>query len=198
MILLVGRKGPMQDGALLVDRDHPFFLHEGETCDRKKCLMLIVALSRAVRRGPMEAFRLDMIIENRTIRVQTTGGTDVLDITSLVAAEIEESGIGNGFVTLFIPGSTAALTTIEFESGVVHDLMNAIERMAPRDMYYEHNERWGDGNGYSHVRAAMLGPSLQIPVVKGRMILGAWQQIVLLDFDNRPRERRVIFQAVGE
>lgn len=140
---------------------------------------------------------MDMIIKNCSIHVQTTGGTDILDITPLVTAEVRESGIEDGFVTLFIPGSTAALTTIEFENGVVNDLMNAVERMAPRDMDYEHNDRWGDGNGYSHVRAAMLGPSLHIPIVQAKLTLGAWQQIVLLDFDNRPRERRIVFQAVG-
>jgi len=103
-----------------------------------------------------------------------------------------------GAVTLFIPGSTAALTTIEYESGVINDLKKAIERMAPKDLHYEHNERWGDGNGYAHVRAALLGPSLHIPVVEGRLTLGTWQQIVLLDFDNRPRERHIIMQVSGE
>jgi secondary thiamine-phosphate synthase enzyme len=102
--------------------------------------------------------------------------------------------VKDGTVALFIPGSTAALTTIEFESGVINDLKKAIERMAPEDIYYEHNERWGDGNGYSHVRAAIFGASLHIPIVEGKMVLGTWQQIVLLDFDNRPRRRRIIVQ----
>ena len=100
-------------------------------------------------------------------------------------------------MSLFIPGSTAALTTIEYESGVINDLKKAIEKLAPSDIYYEHDERWGDGNGYSHVRAALIGPSLNIPVSEGRMLLGTWQQIVLLDFDNRPRRRRVLFQIIG-
>jgi secondary thiamine-phosphate synthase enzyme len=95
-------------------------------------------------------------------------------------------------------GSTAALTTIEYESGVIHDLKKAIERMAPEDMYYEHNERWRDGNGYSHVRSALIGPSLHIPLIDGKLTLGTWQQIVLLDFDNRPRQRQVIVQMSGE
>ncbi len=140
---------------------------------------------------------MDGVLENSAISVPTSSKTDVIDITPLVIEEISRSEILNGFITLFIPGSTAALTTIEFESGVINDLKKAIERMAPRDDYYEHNERWGDGNGYSHVRAALLGPSLHIPLIEGRMALGTWQQIVLLDFDNRPRKRRIVFQAVG-
>ena len=128
------------------------------------------------------------------IFVNTTGGTDIIDITSEVKSEIEKSHIFKGAVTLFVPGSTGALTTIEFESGVVNDLKKAIERMAPEDIHYEHNERWGDGNGYSHVRAAIFGASLHIPIVDGHMTLGTWQQIVLLDFDNRPRKRRIEVQ----
>jgi secondary thiamine-phosphate synthase enzyme len=131
------------------------------------------------------------------ILVETSRETDIIDITPLAAKRAGESGIHNGFLHLFIPGSTAALTTIEYESGVIHDLRKAIERMAPEDMPYEHDKRWGDGNGYSHVRAALLGPSLQIPILDGRLALGTWQQIVLLDFDNRPRERRIIVQLYG-
>jgi secondary thiamine-phosphate synthase enzyme len=108
-----------------------------------------------------------------------------------------ESGIVNGTVNLFVPGSTAALTTIEYESGVINDLKGAIEKIAPMDMYYEHNERWGDGNGYSHVRAALLGASLSIPIVNGSLTLGTWQQIVLLDFDNHPRQRKIVEQFIG-
>jgi len=134
---------------------------------------------------------------NRVFSVRTTAETDVVDITPLVREAIGDSRIRNGSVTLFIPGSTGALSTIEYESGVVNDLKKAIDRIAPRDLYYEHNERWGDGNGYSHVRAALLGPSLHIPVVEGELTLGTWQQVVLLDFDNRPRERKIIFQALG-
>jgi len=140
---------------------------------------------------------LEGTLENSVINVQTSAETDVVDITPLVNGEISRREIRNGFITLFIPGSTAALTTIEFESGVINDLKKAIERMAPRESYYEHNERWGDGNGYSHVRAALLGPSLLIPLIEGRMALGTWQQIVLLDFDNRPRKRQIVFQAFG-
>ena len=120
--------------------------------------------------------------------------TDIIDITQLVVKKVKESEVREGAVTLFIPGSTAALTTIEFESGVVNDLRKAIDRIAPADLYYEHDERWGDGNGYAHVRAALIGPSLHIPIINGEMTLGTWQQIVLVDFDNRPRERRIMIQ----
>jgi len=139
-----------------------------------------------------------MPVQNSQILVQTTGRTDVLDVTGEVVREIRRSTVTDGAVTLFIPGSTAALTTIEFESGVINDLKGAIDRMAPEDIYYEHNERWGDGNGYSHVRAAIFGASLHIPIIDGEMTLGTWQQIVLLDFDNRPRRRRIVVQVSGE
>ncbi len=135
-----------------------------------------------------------MSAQNFQIFVNATGGTDIVDITSKVESEVEKSGVKDGAATLFVPGSTGALTTIEFESGVVNDLKKAIERMAPEDIYYEHNERWGDGNGYSHVRAAIFGASLHIPIVNGNLTLGTWQQIVLLDFDNRPRKRRIEVQ----
>ena len=135
-----------------------------------------------------------MPVYNNEICVQTTGGTDIIDLTQQVAREVKESSVENGTVLLFIPGSTSALTTIEFEKGVINDLKKAIEKIAPEDIYYEHNEKWHDGNGYSHVRAALIGPSLHIPLIDGRMTLGTWQQIVLLDFDNRPRSRRIIVQ----
>lgn len=133
---------------------------------------------------------------NRIIE-RTTSETDVIDITSKVVSNLKDCEIINGSVNLFLPGSTAALTTVEFESGAVNDLKKAISRLAPHEDYYEHNERWGDGNGYSHVRAALLGPSLSIPVISGNLSLGTWQQIVLLDFDNCPRERNIIQQIIG-
>ena len=139
-----------------------------------------------------------MTIEVYHIGVNTTGKTDIIDLTPQVIETVAGSASLNGTVTLFIPGSTAALTTIEYETGVINDLKDAIERMAPEDLPYEHNERWGDGNGYAHVRAALIGPSLQIPVVEGKLTLGTWQQIVLLDFDNRPRKRQIILQVSGE
>jgi secondary thiamine-phosphate synthase enzyme len=139
-----------------------------------------------------------MSIATHHLHVKTTAKTDIIDITPQVTRELTRSSIQSGAVSLFIPGSTAALTTIEYESGAISDLKEAIERMAPEDLYYEHNERWKDGNGYSHVRSALLGPSLHIPIIDGQMTLGTWQQIVLLDFDNRPRERRIIAQVIGE
>lgn len=139
-----------------------------------------------------------MVIINSSIIIQTSGKTDIIDITEKIKAIVETSGVNSGNIILFIPGSTAALSTIEFESGVINDLRKAVERLAPRDIPYEHDARWGDGNGYAHVRAALLGPSLTIPIVDKRLLLGTWQQIVLLDFDNRPRNREIITQTIGE
>jgi len=114
-----------------------------------------------------------------------------------VAAQVEQIGVAEGLLHLFISGSTAALSTIEFESGVVNDFRAAIDRLFPREISYEHDRRWGDGNGYSHVRAAFLKPTLSIPIAGGRLLLGTWQQIVLLDFDNRPRQRHIQGQVMG-
>jgi secondary thiamine-phosphate synthase enzyme len=139
-----------------------------------------------------------MSVKSEEILIKTTSKTDVIDITSNVLKVLSRSGITNGIVSLFIPGSTASLTTIEYESGVINDLKKAIERLTPQDIYYEHNEKWEDGNGYAHVRATLMGPSLHVPVVDGKLTLGIWQQIVLIDFDNRPRERQVIIQLLGE
>ena len=139
-----------------------------------------------------------MKIVTLELQFNTTGQTDIIDITREVQEEVLQSGIQGGSIMVFISGSTAALTTIEFESGVVNDLRKAIERIAPRDIPYEHDRRWGDGNGYSHVRAALLGPSLSIPLKGGRPLLGTWQQVVLMDFDNRPRRRKVAVQIMGK
>ena len=135
-----------------------------------------------------------MAITNFTISVATTGATDIVDISAQVDQCLAKAGRAQGLIHLFIPGSTAALTTIEFEHGAVSDLKKAFERMAPRDIPYDHDRRWNDGNGYAHVRAALLGPSLTIPVRNGEMLLGMWQQIVLCDFDNRPRNREILVQ----
>jgi secondary thiamine-phosphate synthase enzyme len=139
-----------------------------------------------------------MTVVTKTAEVSTGVGTDIVDITRLAAEHLAESGIRHGAMILFVPGSTGALSTIEYESGVLQDLADAIERLAPRDIPYAHDQRWGDGNGYSHVRAALLGPSLHIPVVDGRLCLGTWQQVVLFNLDNRARRRRVIIQVMGE
>jgi secondary thiamine-phosphate synthase enzyme len=126
------------------------------------------------------------------IQVETTGDTDILDITPMVTDIVRKSEVTSGICLLFIPGSTGALTTIEFEAGVIQDLKDAIDRAAPKEIPYAHDKRWGDGNGYSHVRASILGPSLNVPISDGCLMLGTWQQIVLLDFDNRPRTRRIV------
>ena len=138
-----------------------------------------------------------MLCRTAKIEIDTTGGTDVLDLTEHVMTFVSESGITDGLVVVFTPGSTAGVTTIEYESGAVEDLRSALDRIAPADGKYEHNLRWGDGNGYAHVRGALVGPSLTIPVVGGRPDLGTWQQIVLCDFDNRPRQRQIRLQALG-
>ena len=138
------------------------------------------------------------MIASYELTVSTSGGTDIVDLTDHVAERLSESGIETGLAVVFVPGSTGAITTIEYEGGVLNDLARAVERLAPEGMTYEHDQRWGDGNGYSHVRAALLGPSQTFPVQGGRLMLGTWQQIVLMDFDNRPRTRRVIIQIMGE
>lgn len=132
------------------------------------------------------------------IGLKTTSSTDIIDITEEATSFIAQSGIRTGLFTASIPGSTASISTIEYEDGVLEDLKNAIERLVPENQHYAHDARWGDGNGYSHVRAALLKPSLTLPVEKGRIELGTWQQLVLLDFDNRPRNRKVIFHVIGE
>jgi secondary thiamine-phosphate synthase enzyme len=139
-----------------------------------------------------------MTVVSKQISLSTQGGSQVLDITDQVARHVRDSGLKSGIVTLFTPGSTSALTTIEFESGAVRDLQQMFDRIAPPDIDYRHNLRWGDGNGHAHIRHALLGPSLTIPFMDGRLTLGTWQQVVLIDFDNRPRTRSVIVQIMGE
>ena len=139
-----------------------------------------------------------MAVHSITFTVETAGYTDIHDLTGRASRFVSASGLQNGTLTLFVPGSTAGVTTIEYEEGALEDLKHAIERLAPERMPYAHDARWGDGNGFSHVRAAILGPSLTVPIVGGRLTLGTWQQIILVDFDNRTRERHVILQAVGE
>jgi len=136
------------------------------------------------------------IQKNSKITVSTTATTDIIDITDKVHHHLTAAGFTEGIVHLFIPGSTAALTTIEYESGVVDDLKQAIERIAPAHIPYAHDRKWGDGNGHAHVRAALLGPSLTIPVANGSLQLGTWQQVVLCDFDTRPRQRDILVHLV--
>jgi secondary thiamine-phosphate synthase enzyme len=138
------------------------------------------------------------MVHSETFTLSTKGFSDILDITHHVDAVTGRSGIKTGLVTVFCPGSTGSVTTIEYESGVVGDLQKAIEKIVPSNIPYEHDKRWGDGNGFSHVRAALMKPSLTIPFIKGKLALGTWQQIVFIDFDNRKRERDLIVQMVGE
>lgn len=138
------------------------------------------------------------MIVNSQVKLNTRGHGDVIDITGELDRQVRAAGLENGTVTLFTPSSTSALTTIEYESGAVHDLQQLFDRIAPPELEYRHNLRWGDGNGHSHVRHALLGPSLTIPVVAGRMTLGTWQQIIFVDFDNRSRTRSIVVQISGE
>jgi secondary thiamine-phosphate synthase enzyme len=140
---------------------------------------------------------MEFKISNSYLSFRTSSDTDIIDITPQVSRNIDESGLTEGQVHIFVPGSTAAVTTIEYESGVVKDLRDAIERLAPTGIPYRHDARWGDGNGYAHVRAALLGPSLTVPLIEGRLVLGTWQQIVLVDFDNEPRDRKVLVSISG-
>ncbi len=138
-----------------------------------------------------------MVVTKR-IGLRTNGNCDLIDITSQVAEQITDSGVTSGTVTLFISGSTAGVSTIEFESGLVYDFQNMWERIVPRDTPYDHDRRWGDGNGFSHVRASLLGASLVVPFANRKLMLGTWQQIIIVDFDNRPRSREVVLQIMGE
>ncbi len=138
------------------------------------------------------------MIDHKTFNLETQGFGDIIDVTREVDERVESSQVSSGIVTVFLPGSTAGITTIEYESGAVSDLKKALERQAPVDMHYAHDARWGDGNGFSHVRAALMGASLTVPFIQGRLQLGTWQQIILCDFDNPPRSREVLVQILGE
>ncbi|MFO7773536.1 MAG: secondary thiamine-phosphate synthase enzyme YjbQ [Dehalococcoidia bacterium] len=139
-----------------------------------------------------------MTVVTRDITFQSKGNCDIIDITSRVTKNVEESGVDTGIVTLFVVGSTAGITTIEYEPNLVSDFKNMWDRVMPQNIYYEHNRTWGEGNGHSHVRASTLGASLVIPFVNKRLTLGTWQQIVFVDFDNRPRSRKMVIQILGE
>jgi secondary thiamine-phosphate synthase enzyme len=132
------------------------------------------------------------------ITEKTVGFCDIIDITPKVRQRLDAEKLQNGLATLFVSGSTAALTTIEHEPGLIQDLKELLEKIMPSDRRYHHDDRWGDDNGFSHLRAALFGPSLSIPIEHGRLCLGTWQQIVLLDFDNRARTREITVQLMGE
>jgi secondary thiamine-phosphate synthase enzyme len=139
-----------------------------------------------------------MTIRTFTRRIPTRGEGDIKDLTGDVTSCVAESGVRDGTVTVFVPGSTAGVTTIEYEPGVVHDLAACFDRLAPRDLDYAHERAWHDGNGHSHVRAAVLGPSVVVPISEGRPHLGTWQQLVLIDFDNKSRDRTWSVTVMGE
>ena len=138
------------------------------------------------------------MVFTETFSLSAKGFCDIIDVTGKVGAAVGRSGIANGLATVFCPGSTCSLTTIEYEPGVIRDLAKVIEKIVPSNVPYEHDRRWGDGNGFSHVRAALLKPSITVPLVNRKLALGTWQQIVFLDFDNRERQRSLIVQVVGE
>lgn len=139
-----------------------------------------------------------MTIFTKHLSINTRGEGDILDVTEDVAEAVDESSLKNGVVTIFVPGSTGALTTIEYEPGLLKDLPNILERIAPKRLEYEHERRWHDGNGHSHVRASIIGPCLTVPFVNGRLTLGTWQQIVFLELDVHSRSRQLILQIIGE
>lgn len=138
------------------------------------------------------------MVQSETIRISTQGNADIIDITGRVAELVKQSGLQSGVATIFSSSSTSALTTIEYEPGALKDLQRLFDEIADPNRPYAHNARWGDGNGHSHVRAALLGPSLGVPFVDKRLMLGTWQQIILVDFDNRPRQRELVVQLVGD
>ena len=138
-----------------------------------------------------------MIVSER-IQFQSLGNSQIIDVTDQVSHILRASGLKSGIITLFTPSSTSGLTTTEYESGTIHDIQQLFDRIAPPDLEYRHNLRWGDGNGHAHARHALLGASLTIPFIEGQMTLGTWQQIIFVDFDNRPRSRTLVVQMMGE
>ena len=139
-----------------------------------------------------------MTVKTSSIDLKTRGNADMVDITRQTADVVADSGLRNGTVTVFCRSATSALTTIEYESGCISDFRRLFDEIVDPERHYAHNARWGDGNGHSHVRAALLGPSLTVPFVDGRLTLGTWQQIVYVDFDNRSRQRSLVAQVMGE
>ncbi|MFQ5330376.1 MAG: secondary thiamine-phosphate synthase enzyme YjbQ [Thermodesulfobacteriota bacterium] len=138
-----------------------------------------------------------MAVYTSFVHIESSGFGDVMDITREAVAAVGESGIRKGIMTLFVPGSTASITTIEYEEGVVEDLKSALDRLIPSRIPYAHDMKWNDGNGFSHVRAALMKPGITVPIVDGAPTLGIWQQIVFIDFDNKARQRKVVVQIVG-
>jgi secondary thiamine-phosphate synthase enzyme len=138
------------------------------------------------------------MIVTEKIRLSTRGNCDIHNITRQVSDAVIRSGLKAGTVTVFVPGSTAGVTTLEYEPGLISDVQELFDRLVPTTIEYRHNRGWGEGNGHSHVRASLLGPSITVPFTKGRLTLGTWQQLIFLDFDNRPRNREIVLQIIGE
>lgn len=139
-----------------------------------------------------------MSVVTKSFSVRTKGDTDIIDITGQVGDALKEAQLLNGILTVFVPGSTAGITTTEYEPGLLADLPAFFEKLIPKGDDYHHNLTWGDGNGYAHVRAALVKSFFTVPFVNGEMILGTWQQIILIDFDNRRRQRQIVVQMIGE
>ncbi len=139
-----------------------------------------------------------MTVVTKTVRIKTRGELQMIDITEDVSRAVQESKISDGIATVFVPGSTAAVTTIEYEPGLLKDFPDTLERISPRNVDYQHEQMWHDGNGHSHVRASLVGPSLTVPFTKRQLTLGTWQQIVLVELDTKSRDRSLIVQIIGE
>jgi len=139
-----------------------------------------------------------MTVEDKRFKIETEKELDIINITKKTQQMVKDSDIEEGIATLFVSGSTAAITTIEYESGLIHDISEALERLFPKDMYYKHHEKWHDGNGHSHIRASFIGQSFTAPVTGGKIELGTWQQIILCDMDVKSRRREVIVKIIGE
>ncbi|MEW5994320.1 MAG: secondary thiamine-phosphate synthase enzyme YjbQ [Candidatus Zixiibacteriota bacterium] len=138
------------------------------------------------------------MVTSQQIKLKTKGPGDIIDITSSLQEAVKKSGLSSGTITAFVPGSTGGLTTIEYEPGLLKDLPELMEKLVPSDRPYEHDHTWHDGNGFSHLRSVLIGPDITVPFTGGELTLGTWQQVVFLEFDNRPRSRRVVLQVMGE
>jgi len=140
----------------------------------------------------------ELVVSKGSISLRTGAKDEIVDVTQKVQEIVSKSKVRNGLACVFVVGSTAAVTTVEHEPGLVSDMRDAMDRLYPKEIDYEHHQRWGDGNGHSHVRASFVGPSLTVPVVDGQLLLGTWQQIVFMEFDNKARTRELAVQVVGE
>ena len=138
------------------------------------------------------------VVKTNEIQLETGGAGDIFDITSDLEDAVRQSGLNSGTITAFVPGSTAGITTMEYEPGLLKDIPELMEKLVPSDRSYKHDDTWHDGNGFSHLRSALVGPDITVPFAGGKLLLGTWQQVVFLEFDNRPRRRRLILQVIGE